>query len=41
MAAAADLAAQMAENVLAQRLAGAKSDPLVDAAVGQLAEKLK
>jgi len=40
-AAAADLAAQMAENVLAQRIAGAKSDPLVDAALGQLAEKLK
>ena len=40
-AAAADLAAQMAEGVLAARIAGAKSDPLVDAAVGQLAEKLK
>jgi F-type H+-transporting ATPase subunit b len=39
--AAADLAAQMAEGVLAQRLDGAKSDPLVDAALGQLAEKLK
>jgi F-type H+-transporting ATPase subunit b len=40
-AAAAELAAQMAEGVLAQRLEGAKSDPLVDAALGQLAEKLK
>jgi F-type H+-transporting ATPase subunit b len=40
-AAAAELAAQMAEGVLAQRLEGAKSDPLIDAAVGQLAEKLK
>jgi F-type H+-transporting ATPase subunit b len=40
-AAAAELAAQMAEGVLAQRLQGAKSDPLVDAALGQLAEKLK
>lgn len=40
-AAAAELAAQMAEGVLAQRLEGAKSDPLVDAALGQLAQKLK
>jgi F-type H+-transporting ATPase subunit b len=40
-AAAADLAAQLAENVLIQRLAGAKSDPMIDAAVGQLAIKLK
>jgi F-type H+-transporting ATPase subunit b len=40
-AAAAELAAQMAEGVLAQRLDGAKSDPLIDAAVGQLAQKLK
>ncbi len=39
-AAAADLAAQMAEGVLAARIAGAKSDPLIDAALGQLAEKL-
>lgn len=39
--AAADLAAQMAEQVLASRIAGAKSDPLVDAAVGQLATKLQ
>ncbi|MEI9890851.1 MAG: ATP F0F1 synthase subunit B [Caulobacteraceae bacterium] len=35
-AAAAELAAQMAESVLAQRLEGAKSDPLVDAAIGQI-----
>jgi F-type H+-transporting ATPase subunit b len=40
-AAAADLAAQMAEGWLAQRLQGAKSDPLIDAAMGQLATKLK
>jgi F-type H+-transporting ATPase subunit b len=40
-AAAAELAAQMAEGVLAGRIKGAKSDPLIDAAVGQLAEKLK
>ena len=40
-AAAADLAAQMAESVLVARIAGAKSDPLIDSAVGQLAEKLK
>jgi F-type H+-transporting ATPase subunit b len=40
-AAAAELAAQMAETVLTQRLAGAKSDPLVDTAIGQLAGKLQ
>lgn len=40
-AAAADLAAQMAESVLAARIAGATSDPLIDVAVGQLALKLK
>ncbi len=40
-AAAADLAAQMAEQVLAARLVGAKSDPLIDAAIGQLAGKLQ
>jgi F-type H+-transporting ATPase subunit b len=40
-AAAAELAAQMAEGVLTQRIKGAKSDPLIDAAVGQLATKLK
>jgi F-type H+-transporting ATPase subunit b len=40
-AAAADLAAQAAERVLAARIAGAKSDPSVDAAIGQLAERLQ
>jgi len=40
-AAAGELAAQMAEQVLASRIAGAKSDPLVDAAIGQLASKLQ
>lgn len=40
-AAAADLAAQAAETVLAQRIAAAKSDPLVDSAIGQLATKLQ
>jgi F-type H+-transporting ATPase subunit b len=40
-AAAGDLAAQMAEQVLAARLTGAKTDPLVDAAIGQLAGKLQ
>ena len=40
-AAAAELAAQAAETMLAKRLAGAKSDPLVDAAIGQLASKLQ
>ena len=40
-AAAAELAAQAAEQVLAARVAGAKSDPLVDAAIGQLAERLQ
>ena len=40
-AAAADLATQMAEGVLTARLAGAKSDPLVDAATKQIAERLK
>lgn len=40
-AAAADLAAQMAERVLTARLAGAKSDPLVDQAIGQLGAKLQ
>ena len=40
-AAAADLAAHMAEGVLADRIKGAKSDPMIDAAVGQLAAKLK
>jgi len=40
-AAAADLAAQMAEDVLVKRLAGAKTDPLVDIAIGQLGSKLQ
>ena len=40
-AAAADLASMMAEKVLIQRLAGAKSDPLIDKAIGQLAGKLQ
>ena len=40
-AAAGELAAQMAEQVLASRIAGAKSDPLVDKAIGQLAGKLQ
>jgi F-type H+-transporting ATPase subunit b len=40
-AAAADLAARMAEQVLTARIAGAKSDPLIDGAIGQLAGKLQ
>lgn len=40
-AAAADLAAQTAEAVLAARLAAASSDPLIDAAVAQVAVKLR
>ena len=40
-AAAGELAAQMAEQVLATRIAGAKSDPLIDKAIGQLAGKLQ
>ena len=40
-AAAAELAAQAAEQVLGQRIAGAKSDPLVDDAIGQLAGRLR
>jgi F-type H+-transporting ATPase subunit b len=39
--AAADLAAQLAEQVLAARATGLKSDPLIDAAVGQMASKLQ
>ena len=38
-AAAADLASQMAETVLAGRISGAKSDPLIDAALDQLATR--
>jgi F-type H+-transporting ATPase subunit b len=40
-AAAADLAAQTAEAVLAARLAAASADPLIDAAVAQVAVKLR
>lgn len=40
-AAAAELAAQAAEAVLTKRLAGVKSDPLVDQAIGQLVTKLQ
>jgi len=40
-AAAVDLAAQAAEAVLTARLAGLKSDPLVDAAIGQMGAKLQ
>jgi F-type H+-transporting ATPase subunit b len=40
-AAAAELASQMAEGVLKARLAGAKSDPLIDQAIGQMAGKLQ
>jgi len=40
-AAAADLASQMAEGVLKARLAGTKTDPLVDLAIGQLGAKLQ
>ena len=39
-ATAVDLAARMAEQVLADRLSGAKSDPLVDRAIPLIAEKL-
>jgi len=38
-AAAADLAAQTAETVLAARLAGAKGDPLIDAGLAGLATR--
>lgn len=40
-AAAAEMAAQAAETILVQRLAGAKTDPLVDAAISQIAGKLQ
>jgi len=40
-AAAVDLAALAAESLLAARLAAAKSDPMVDAAVAQVATKLQ
>jgi len=38
--AAADLAAKAAQEILTARIAGAKSDPALDAAIGQLAGKL-
>ena len=40
-AAAAELAAQAAEHILANRIASAKADPLVDKAIGQLATRLQ
>jgi F-type H+-transporting ATPase subunit b len=40
-AAAAELASQMAEDVLKTRLASAKSDPLIDQAIGQISTKLQ
>ena len=40
-AAAGELAAHMAEQVLTARIAGAKTDPLIDTAIGQLAGKLQ
>ena len=40
-AAAAELAAGAAEQVLAARVAAAKSDPSVDTAIGQMAERLQ
>ena len=40
-AAAAELASQMAEGVLKARLVGAKSDPLIDQAIGQIGTKLQ
>ena len=39
-AAAAELAAHAAEAVLASRIAGAKSDPLIDESLGGLAQRL-
>ncbi|WP_395670651.1 ATP F0F1 synthase subunit B [Phenylobacterium sp.] len=40
-AAAIDLAARAAEQVLASRVAGAGSDPLIDRGIGQLAAKMQ
>lgn len=40
-AAAADLAAQTAEAVLAHRIAGATSDPLIDAGLARLGERFQ
>lgn len=39
-AAAADLAAEAAAGVLSARLAGARSDPLIDRSIGEIASKL-
>ena len=39
-AAAADLAAKAAQQILAARIAGAKTDPLLDQAIGQIGGKL-
>jgi F-type H+-transporting ATPase subunit b len=39
-AAAADLAAKAAQDVLTARLATAKSDPLIDSAIAQIGDKL-
>ena len=40
-AAAGELAANLAEAVLARRIAGAKKDPLIDNAIAQIAERLQ
>lgn len=40
-AAAADLAVQAAESVLAARIAGAKSDPLIDEALSKLGDRFQ
>jgi F-type H+-transporting ATPase subunit b len=40
-AAAAELAASVAESILTERLKGQKSDPLVEPALAQLAERLQ
>lgn len=39
--AAADMAARAAESLLAARLTGATSDPLLDRAIGQIGERLQ
>ena len=39
-AAAADLAAKAAEQILAARLAGGAKDPLLDAAIAQIGDRL-
>ena len=39
-AAAADVASQAAEAILAARAAGSKSDPLLDAAIAQIGTRL-